>query len=258
MTPDAAPIVALLRDRVPDLLAVYAFGSRINGTANAASDLDLAVLVAGYADPLQLFALAGEVADIAGCEVDLLDLRAASTVMQAQVLQGERWWAKDVSAGLFEAMVLSEKAELDECYVTEEASVDDVLRSKKAIIEYCVARAREEYAASDDFAHDYTRQDAALFNVQRACDAAIDMGKHLLRREKLGIPQGSRDVFTLLEQAGWLDAALADVLKRMVGFRNIAVHNYQALEMPIVEAVITRHLDDFLQFSERVLMRDLR
>lgn len=49
------------------------------------------------------------------CPVDLLDLRAASTVMQHQILTtGERLWAKDVSAGLFEAAMLTEKLHLDE------------------------------------------------------------------------------------------------------------------------------------------------
>jgi uncharacterized protein len=79
------------------------------------SDLDLAVLVEGYADPLTLFELSGALADVAGCPVDLLDLRAASTVMQHQVLTtGERLWAKDVQAGLFEAAMLTEKLHLDE------------------------------------------------------------------------------------------------------------------------------------------------
>lgn len=133
--------------------------------------------------------------------------------------------------------------------------IDDVLLNKAAIIERSVARAREEYAASADFASDYTRQDAAILNIQRACEAAMDMGQHVLRREKLGIPQSSRDVFAILAQAGWIDGTLADGLKRMVGFRNIAVHNYQALALPIVEAVITRHLDEFLQFSETMLLR---
>lgn len=109
-----ADIVTLLRETLPTLLAVYAFGSRVRGTANADSDLDLAVLVEGYADPIQLFTLAATLADALGYEVDLLDLRAASTVMQYQVLQGERLWAKDTAAGIFEAMVLSEKMALDE------------------------------------------------------------------------------------------------------------------------------------------------
>ena len=59
----------------PNALSIYAFGSRIQGTANAQSDLDLAVLVAGYADPLQLFEMANQLADKLGYEVDLLDLR---------------------------------------------------------------------------------------------------------------------------------------------------------------------------------------
>jgi uncharacterized protein len=100
----------------PNLLALYAFGSRIQGTANAQSDLDLAVLVEGYADSVQLFDLANQLAEQLGYEVDLLDMRAASTVMQFQILTtGERWWAKDVlQVGLFETMILGEKTNLDE------------------------------------------------------------------------------------------------------------------------------------------------
>lgn len=104
-----------LQKAFPNALGIYAFGSRVQGTANAQSDLDLAVLVAGYADPLQLFEMANQLADQLGYEVDLLDLRAASTVMQYQVITtGRRLWAKDVQAGLFEAFVLSEKTSLDE------------------------------------------------------------------------------------------------------------------------------------------------
>jgi predicted nucleotidyltransferase len=106
--------VGMLQRRVPGLLAVYGFGSRIQGTARADSDLDMAVLVAGYADVLLLWQLSGELADIAGCAVDLLDLRAASTVMQYQIITtGVRWWAKDAQAALFESAILSEKTALD-------------------------------------------------------------------------------------------------------------------------------------------------
>ena len=117
-------ILQRVQDRLPDLLALYAFGSRIQGQANAESDLDLAVLVAGYADPLLLFDLAGELADAAGCTVDLLDLRAASTVMQYQIITtGVRWWQKDNQAALFEAAILSEKTTLDEARY---ALIDDI------------------------------------------------------------------------------------------------------------------------------------
>jgi uncharacterized protein YutE (UPF0331/DUF86 family) len=135
--------------------------------------------------------------------------------------------------------------------------VDDVLINKAATIERCVNRAREEYVRDPaTFATDFTRQDAAILNIQRACEAALDMGQHLIRRERLGVPQSTRDVFTLLMQGGWIDATLADALKRMVGFRNIAVHDYQSLQLPIVVSIITAHLDDFLRYSQALLLRD--
>jgi uncharacterized protein len=62
-----------------------------------------------------LWDVSAQLADRLGCEVDLLDLRAASTVMQYQVLQtGRRLWGDALQAGLFECYVLSEKLALDE------------------------------------------------------------------------------------------------------------------------------------------------
>jgi uncharacterized protein YutE (UPF0331/DUF86 family) len=131
---------------------------------------------------------------------------------------------------------------------------DDVLLNKAATIERCVARAREEYAANpDEFALNFTRQDAAILNIQRACEAALDIGQHIIRRESLGIPQSARDVFTLLAQAQWIDATLAEQMKRMVGFRNLAVHDDQTLQLPITVNIITLHLQEFIEFNKQVL-----
>lgn len=108
------PVVAGIRIRFPQAIAIYAFGSQVQGTAGPGSDLDLALLVAGYADPIALWELASKLTDVAGCPVDLLDLRAASTVMQYQVITtGQRLWSAGLAAGLFECYVLSEKTELD-------------------------------------------------------------------------------------------------------------------------------------------------
>jgi uncharacterized protein YutE (UPF0331/DUF86 family) len=132
--------------------------------------------------------------------------------------------------------------------------VDDVLLNKAATIERCVARARQEHiAAGAGFASDLTRQDAAVLNIQRACRAALDMGQHIIRTRKLGLPQSARNVFDLLAQDGIIGPALAESLKKMVGFRNIAVHDYQALLLPILVTIITDHLDEFQQFVTAVL-----
>ncbi len=108
------PVVQALRARFANALAIYAFGSQVHGTATADSDLDLAILVAGYANTLALWDMANELAGLAGCPVDLLDLRAASTVMQYQVITtGQRLWDCGLAADLFECFVLSEKTDLD-------------------------------------------------------------------------------------------------------------------------------------------------
>ena len=74
--------------------------------------------------------------------------------------------------------------------------------------------------------------------------------------EKLGVPQSARDVFELLARDHWIEAPLAEALKRMVAFRNIAVHDYQSLLLPILVSVIMLHLGEFLEFTQNILKRD--
>ncbi|MDB6142950.1 MAG: polymerase, beta protein [Pseudomonas sp.] len=107
-------VLTHLQDQLPDLLAAYVFGSQATGDAGAESDLDVAVLSAGAVEPLLLWQLSGELADVVGLPVDLLDLRAASTVMQYQILTtGRCLWSRDSTAALFESFILSEKTALD-------------------------------------------------------------------------------------------------------------------------------------------------
>lgn len=113
--PHKAKIIAHLQAEFGSLMAIYAFGSRIQGTATPTSDLDLAILVEGKADPLALWNASADLGILLDHDVDLLDFRAASTVMQARILDtGERWWVRDEQASIYEAFVLSEKLRLNE------------------------------------------------------------------------------------------------------------------------------------------------
>ena len=133
---------------------------------------------------------------------------------------------------------------------------DDVLLNKAAAIERSVRRAREEYGGDEaNLMANQTRQDAIILNLQRACESSIDAAMHLVRVHRLGIPQETREAFDLLEAAGHLTPTLAARLKKMVGFRNVAVHDYQRLNLNIVRQILVEHLDDFLEFT-RVLLRD--
>ena len=112
--PTHTAMLDLLRQRMPHLMAVYAFGSRVQGTANASSDWDLAVLVQDRADPMLLWDTASDLASLVHAAVDLLDFRAASTVMQYQILTtGERWWVRDAQVAIYEAAVLSQMTALN-------------------------------------------------------------------------------------------------------------------------------------------------
>ncbi|MBA5874177.1 MAG: DUF86 domain-containing protein [Nitrospira sp. CR1.2] len=69
----------------------------------------------------------------------------------------------------------------------------------------------------------------------------------------MGLPQENREAFGLLEKAGLLPAESASRLQRMVGFRNVAVHDYTSLNLEILQTIITTHLDDFRRFSSSIV-----
>jgi len=130
------------------------------------------------------------------------------------------------------------------------STVDDVVLNKAATIERGVARVLEEYAGDDrNLTGDQRRQDSIILNLQRACEAAIDLAMHIVRVRRLGIPQESRDAFEFLRTAGVIDQDLSQRLLARVGFRNVAVQDSRRLDLAIVRSIVTDHLDDFLQFA---------
>ena len=130
---------------------------------------------------------------------------------------------------------------------------DPALLAKAQMIRRCVQRAREEYAAAGDFRTDFTRQDAAILNVERACQGAIAMANRVVALRDLGTPNSSAETCNVLATAGGLSDVLADAMRRMVGFRNIAVHAYHELEIALVERVIRRDLTGLLKVAEVLL-----
>lgn len=128
----------------------------------------------------------------------------------------------------------------------------DVIYNKIQIIERCVNRINEVYESNEENLKDYTKQDSIILNIQRACEAAIDLAMHIVSDKKLGIPQNSRDAFEILEANGLITKQTAKNLKPMVGFRNIAVHDYQAINLDIIKIIIEKHLGDFKEFIYEV------
>jgi len=130
---------------------------------------------------------------------------------------------------------------------------DDVVINKVMVIKRCMDRINEVYAGNTDNLQDYTKQDSIVLNIQRSCEAAIDLAMHVVAEKKLGLPQSSREAFKLLNQNGIIDDALSSRLEAMVWFRNIAVHDYQSINLVIVRKIIEEHLQDFGVLAIKVL-----
>lgn len=131
---------------------------------------------------------------------------------------------------------------------------DDVVVNKVASLERCIERIRTVYADTEsNLYQDLTTQESILLNLQRACEVSIDLAMHVVRKRKLGVPQDSRDAFDLLQAHALLAEPLATAMKRMVGFRNVAIHEYDKLNLDIVKSLIATKLDDLLMFGKQLL-----
>ena len=131
---------------------------------------------------------------------------------------------------------------------------DDILLNKAAIIERCIQRIKEELAACPDL-NNVTHVDALILNIERACQAAIDMAVHMVSQKHLGIPKTRAEAFELIHRAGITDASLTQSLKGMVGFRNIAVHEYQNLDLEIIRYIGSIAYKDFIRFCDALGIR---
>ncbi len=102
------------------------------------------------------------------------------------------------------------------------------------------------------------RQDSIVLNLQRSCEASLDAAMHLVRLNRLGVPQESRDAFRTLQNANIISPDLSNRLQAMVGFRNIAVYDYQKLDLNIVRAILKNRLEDFRVFCGILLKQSFQ
>lgn len=129
----------------------------------------------------------------------------------------------------------------------------EVVTGKIAVIERCLDRIAEVHGARRASLLPADVEDITLHNLQKAVQAAIDLANHVATAEDYGPPDSQAAVFTLLEKRGVIDPQLAGSLRKMVGFRNIAVHEYETVNPTIVEAIVQHHLGDLRAFSRRIL-----
>ncbi|EFC91558.1 protein of unknown function DUF86 [Dethiosulfovibrio peptidovorans DSM 11002] len=130
---------------------------------------------------------------------------------------------------------------------------DDVLLAKAATIKRCIDRIHQVTEGDMDRIDEWDVQDIVILNLQRAIQAAIDMAAHVVAIKGLGLPRESRENFVMIQQSEGLDRDLSKRLQSMVGFRNIAIHDYQRMDIDILKSVVSNHLDDLLKWGSYCL-----
>jgi uncharacterized protein YutE (UPF0331/DUF86 family) len=127
--------------------------------------------------------------------------------------------------------------------------MNDVALAKLASIRRCVQRIRDVTGGDAGRVRDPDVQDIVVLNLQRAIQAAIDLAAHLLSEHTWGLPDSLKAHFTMLARERVIDADLCRRLEAMVGFRNIAVHDYEAIDLAILERIVAERLPDLETFA---------
>jgi len=130
----------------------------------------------------------------------------------------------------------------------------DVVLAKVATIDRCLSRILDVRGRRAQLLP-IDAEDLVLLNLQRAAQAAIDLASHVTTTEGFGLPDSVANTFTLLERNGVIDPDLATRMRKMAGFRNVAVHAYQAIDQAVVEAIVTNHLGDLRSFASAIVTR---
>ena len=128
-----------------------------------------------------------------------------------------------------------------------------ILAEKLEALRRCLTRIEEKRAATAEALwQDVDRQDILSLNLTRAVQLCVDMASHVLVDTEQPAPQTMGEAFELLSIHGTISRTLCSRMQAAVGFRNIAIHNYQSIDWNIVHAVTYQGLEDFRNFAAKL------
>lgn len=131
---------------------------------------------------------------------------------------------------------------------------NEVILKKMTSLKHCLDRLEEKRPNTwESLVENYDLQDIISINLERAVQLSVHIGLHTLSELNIQPPETMGEVFSLLSREKVIPAALAERLKSAVGFRNIAVHEYEEIDWKIVHSILTKHLGDFHQFMRNIL-----
>ena len=126
---------------------------------------------------------------------------------------------------------------------------NDALLAKVSIIKNCLVSIEKYTELKIESLANQLIQDAVVLNLERAIQACIDTANIVISREGLKLPTSYKESFQILETNKIISQKTSALLQKMTGFRNIAVHEYQEINLEILKKIVSDHLIDFDQFN---------
>jgi uncharacterized protein YutE (UPF0331/DUF86 family) len=129
----------------------------------------------------------------------------------------------------------------------------DIVLAKASTVRKCLATIRRLEAPAAPRLEEWMVQDITVLNLQRAAQACLDLANHLITANSWELPRSARHAVEILHLSGAISAEQARVMAGVMGFRNIAVHDYATLDPAVVEAIVAKHLEDLEGFVDTIL-----
>lgn len=132
--------------------------------------------------------------------------------------------------------------------------MNDTILSKISIIKNCLKRIKDTTELKpENIEYDYDKQDVFVLNLQRAIQASFDITNIIIKENNLDLPVNYKNAFEILKKYSFIDEPVKEKMIKMAGFRNIAVHNYQSLNVEILKSILKNNLPDFEEFYTQIL-----
>lgn len=128
-----------------------------------------------------------------------------------------------------------------------------ILTRKLESLRLCIRRVEEKTPVDvEHLVQDPDIQDILVLNITRAVQLCVDIGSHVISESDEPAPSTMGDVFSTLETLGSITSISCQAMQKAVGFRNVAVHNYDIINWEIVFAICQKSLVDFRQFAKEI------
>lgn len=244
----------------PNICQAVLFGSYAQGEQTAGSDIDIAIQLVKPMVPKQKLYYIEKIQECTGADVDLVDLVRDGQPLLSQILKyGKRLKGSSLQYAELAIKNVNTAQDFLPCIkrLMKEGNVcsmDSVILDKKIdSILRCLTRIEQRLPMDEvSFMLDYDAQDVVVLNITRAVQLSVDIATHVLSTGNEAVPDTMSDAFVKLHRQGLFSKQVAEKMIKSVGYRNVAVHSYDDVDLSITYEIARDHLQDFKNFIKEI------